>query len=145
LAIVDAAIENAQNEAREETAEIVEAVIEQAQENIDAAQETAERIAEAAMQTEIGRRVHELDEKEWHRADALENMQRSLLELTQQVAALTTQLLSLSSPTPENQEQSSSTPQNSPEVEIQSVTVEAEIQPESLPPSAEAESPAPQT
>jgi hypothetical protein len=141
IAAVDAAVETAHNEAAENAANVIEAVIEHSAQEIDAAQEVAEQVIQAAMQTELGRRVASLEERLNTWQGDPQAMQ-SLLMLPQIVEAQASTILQLQNQLQELLQTLSSIPPNSAEPEIlEAVTVEPQ---EQAPPSAEAENPAPQ-
>jgi len=63
-------------------------VIEHASEQIDAANERAEEIARAAMETEIGRRVGALETRGYEWQEALDGLRRDLTSLMEQLSNL---------------------------------------------------------
>ncbi len=141
-AVAEVAIAAEDHAAISET--ILDNVIEQSQERIDEAQEVARQIAEAAMQTEIGRRVAALEQGEytWQERHAelqrqLEQQQTLYQEMSQQIAALSGltvgQIIS---------EQSPSIPANSEPV-AEAITETLEILPGAESLSAVVESPEP--
>lgn len=104
---IEAAAETAGEEAAhaaeravENAAADIQAELEDAQEQLDAAHETAEMIAGAALASEIGRQIHELSEKVQSCLNRVDQDAHARTEMQSELASLRAELSALKTPEP---------------------------------------------
>jgi len=143
-AIVAAATEVAEaNEIRAEHAQdVAEVVLEQAAAQVERAEEMAEDIARAAMETHLGQRISELEGKQYSWQDQLAELSAQLQTLQETVNLLQGQLAATATIAVSSQ---STPPQSEPTTEVvtEAVTTLETVVPEAISQSAVEESPAP--